>query len=239
MQLQNWVFLAYTVAALGLILWVLRIVRRGRGVKVTDAAILALVLLGLVYDNAMLSLAASFGESTAMEIASYPRYILHGTFTPLLVLFAARCAERMDVPGYRRRELITLWGVFTFATILLGLMGETELHLTPVTEDGVLSYRHLGGGAPIAEILTVIGVLIIGGTMQRYMRWPVIFLGGAQMFVFALFWADDAVIANFGELVLLTSMVWTAQEAVRRVGLEREARRSDALSRRERGQVDA
>lgn len=231
MQFQNWVFLGYTIASLVLLAWVVRTARAGRSVKVTDAAILGLVLLGLVYDNAMLSMAVLFGESTAMEIASYPRYILHGTFTPFLVLFAARCAERMDVPGYRNRATITFWGLFTFATILLGLMGETELHLTPVTEDGVLAYKHLGGGAPIAEILTVIGVLIIGGTMQRYVRWPIIFLGGAQMFVFALFWADNSLIANFGELVLLTSMVWTGQEAVKRTRAEREARKAGARNR--------
>lgn len=136
------------------------------------------------------------------------------------------------MPGYRRREVLTLWGVYTFLTILLGLMGETELHLTPVLEDGVLSYSHLEGGAPIAEILTVMGVLVIGGTMQRYVRWPMIFFGGAQMFVFALFWADESIIANFGELVLLGSMVWTGREAVRRVAREREERRTAALRKR-------
>ena len=40
MELQNWVFVGYTLAALALFGWVLRIVRRGRAVKVTDAAIL-------------------------------------------------------------------------------------------------------------------------------------------------------------------------------------------------------
>jgi hypothetical protein len=228
-------FLVLASASVALFVLVLRILRQGRAVKVGDAGLLIPVLLGLVYDNAMLGLGSLAGESAAMEALSVPRYLMHALFTPLLIIFAALSADRLNVPGYRSRERLTLWGAVAFVAIWVGLIADLiKLHLEPRDADGIFSYAHTAAGPPIAEIITVVSLLIIGGTVQRYARWPWIFLGAAQMFVIAAFFVSNGLLANIGEIVLLSSMVVTGAEAVRRVGLERDSRKRAALDRHAR-----
>ena len=106
--------------------------RQGRAVKVGDVGLLIPVLLGLVYDNLMLGLGSLAGESAVMEALSVPRYLMHALFTPLLIIFAALSADRLDVPGYRSRERLTLWGAVAFVAIWIGLISDlVNLHLEP------------------------------------------------------------------------------------------------------------
>jgi hypothetical protein len=233
-------FLVLAAGAVVLLVLVVRILRQGRAVKVGDVGLLVPVLLGLVYDNLMLGLGGLAGESAVMEALSAPRYLMHALFTPFLIIFAALAADRLDVRGYRSRERLTLWGAVAFVAIWVGLIGDLiQLHLEPRDADGIFSYAHTSAGPPVAEILTVVSLLIIGGTMQRYARWPWIFLGAAQMFVIAAFFVSNGLLANIGELILLSSMVATGAEAVRRVGLERDARRRAALDRHARSRAGA
>jgi hypothetical protein len=219
-----------------------RILRRGRAVKVGDVGLLVPVLLGLVYDNAMLAFGSTLGESALTEALSVPRFVMHALFTPLLIVFAALAADRLDVPGYRSRERLTLWGAVAFVTIWIGLIGDlVNLSLEPRYLEGQFGYAHPSAGPPIAEILTVVSLLIIGGSMQRFARWPWVFLGAAQMFVIAAFFVENGLLANIGEMLLLSSMLVTGAEAVRRVGVEREARKQAALDKhaRSRSQAEA
>jgi hypothetical protein len=57
------------------------------------------------------------------------------------------------------------------------------------------------------------------------------------MFVIAAFFVSNGLLANIGELILLSSMVVTGAEAVRRVGLERDARKKAALDRHARSRT--
>jgi hypothetical protein len=59
------------------------------------------------------------------------------------------------------------------------------------------------------------------------------------MFVIAAFFVSNGLLANIGELILLSSMVVTGAEAVRRVGLERDARKKAALDRHARTRTPA
>lgn len=221
-----------TVGSLALLVLTVRYARMGKVVKVSDLWLLVPVLIGLVYDNAMLAFGTYLGEGRVLEWMSAPRYVLHGLCTPLLVIFAALCADRLDVPGYRDRGRLTLWGAVAFLAMLLGLVGDlVELDLNPVMNDGVLSYKNATSGPPIAEILTVVALLIIGGTMQRYARWPWIFVGAAQMFVLAAFFLENGQLQNVGEIVLLSCCLATGALCVQRVRAERDARRTRALKR--------
>ena len=200
--------------------------------KVGESIVLLVILAGVIYDNLMLAFGGSIlGEGAALEMLSYPRYLLHGLFTPLLIIFCALSADRMDVPGYRKRETLTLWGAVTFFAIWFGLIGDlVNLDIAPATENGLLTYKYAGaGGPPIAEIATVVSMLIIGGAMQRYARWPWIFVSALFMFVVALFFISNGVIANIGELVLLSGGAATAAEAVKRVTAERADKKAAAL----------
>lgn len=225
-------YVVLTAASVGLLVLTVRYARLGKAVKVSDLWILVPVLLGLVYDNTMLAFGTYLGEGSLLEALSAPRYVLHGLCTPLLVIFAALCADRLGVPGYRDRGRLTLWGGVAFFAILLGLIGDlVELDLNPASTDGIVSYKNATSGPPIAEILTVVALLIIGGTIQRYARWPWIFVGAAQMFVLAAFFLENSQLQNIGEIVLLSSCVATGALCVQRVRAERDARRSRALKR--------
>lgn len=111
MDTENFAYMAYMVAAIVLFGLTIRIVARGRKVKVADSAILLFVLVGLMYDNFMLAFGGQIlDEGDVFLWLSVPRYVMHGLFTPLLIMQVALSADRLNVPGYRSRELLTLWG---------------------------------------------------------------------------------------------------------------------------------
>ena len=230
--MDKWAYAAIAVAEVALFVLVFRIWRQGRTVKVGESVILLVILSGVVYDNTLLAFGGQwFGEGQTLEMLSYPRYLLHGLFTPLLIIFCALSADRFNIPGYRRRETLTLWGAVTFVAIWFGLIGDLiNLEIGPGVTNGLLSYKYVGeAGPPIAEIATVMSMLIIGGAMQRYGRWPWVFVSALFMFVVALFFIENGVVANLGELVLLSGGAATAAEAIRRVKIEREERKAQAL----------
>ena len=227
-------FFLIAVAEIALFVATLRILTRSKKVKVGDAWILVILLVGLVYDNLMLAFGTTIGEGDVLRILSQPRYITHALFTPTLILFAALSADRMNIPGYRSRERLTFWGAVTFFAIWYGLFADMAgPHLAPVMDDGLLRYAPDGKQLPpLAVITTVVGLLVIGGAMQRYGRWPWIFVASTTMLIIALFWVDNGLLSNIGELILLSSMVATAAEATRRLALEKAARKEHALGAR-------
>lgn len=230
--MEKWAFAAIALAEVALFIVVLRIWRRGRDVKVGESIVLLVILTGVIYDNVLLAFGGDwFGEGQTLEWLSYPRYLMHGLFTPLLIIFCALSADRLNVPGYRKRETLTIWGAVTFFAIWFGLIGDlVNLEIGPNITDGLLSYKHIGqAGPPIAEIATVVSMLIIGGAMQRHARWPWVFVSALIMFVIAAFFIDNGVLANIGELILLSGGAATAAEAIRRVRIEREEKKSEAL----------
>jgi hypothetical protein len=238
--------LTYFVIAMcqvGLLTYAVMVLRRGRKVKVSDSVILVLVLCSLIYDNMMLAWGTSIGDGDLLKYLSVPRYVTHALLTPMLILFAALSAGRMNVDGYRSREKLTFWGAITFFAIWYGLFADgVTLQLVSVTEDGLLRYAAHHAGAsppPLAVMTTGISLIIIGASMQRFGRWPWLFVGAMAMMIAAIFWADSGVIANIGELMLLTSLVVTGHEAVRRTALERAARKEQALGARRTRTVDA
>ncbi len=227
MHPHNWALFAYTLASLALVAVLVVTIRRGWAYGIRVSILPLLVTIGLAYDNALLTFGASWGESAALEAASYPRYLMHAVFTPLLVLYAARVAQRWDVTGFRSRRSLAIWAGLTAGIVALGLSGEIGMHLTPVTTDGILSYKHLDGAPPFAEIATITALIVNGIMVARQARWPWILVGAAQMFVVAAAAASNAIITNLGEILLLTSMALTAREVVRRAAGSADATASD------------
>lgn len=231
---ENFAYAGYLVASLALTVATVRIVARGRKVKVVDSAILFFVLGGLIYDNFMLAFGGLiFDEGSLFLGLSIPRYLMHGLFTPLLIMQAALSADRLNVPGYRSRELLTLWGGTTFLAVFLGLSGEIDLPLGYDTSGGAIAYRLTkDAGPPLAEIITVFSMVVIGIAMARYVRLWWMLICSSTMLLFALFWIDNGVIANLGEIILLTGCVVTGWYAVKAMEVERDTKRQQALATR-------
>lgn len=231
-------YLAIAAAEFALFVYVLRLLKRGRKVKIGDAIILAPLLLALVYDNFMLGIGDWVGEGELHRLLSGPRYITHALMTPLLLVFAALCADRMKVPGFHNnRDKLTVWAGIAFFIIWYGLWNDL-VHMelgwdTTGTAGG--RYAHHGHvGPPIPVMVTGLGLILIGAAIQRYARSPWVVLSSINMLVFIMF-IENGVIINVGEFLLLAGLVATGTEAVRRYEVDKAARRDAALAgRRER-----
>jgi hypothetical protein len=234
MTLDALMFTLYAALALGMFITCIYWTRRGRKVKVTDTIIPAIVLISLVYDNFMLGFGGQlFEQGDLFENLSIPRYYLHGLLTPLLILHLALSGDRMNLPGYRSRTVLTLWGFTTFIAIFLGISSELDLRLEYVVKEGVAGYSLAkAGGPPLAEIITVFSMLVIGMAMQRYARWPWAMLGSASILVIVVLWLDNSVAVNLGELMLLAGSTATGAYAVVCTERERADKKAAALAKR-------
>jgi hypothetical protein len=228
-------YLLVAAAELALFFYVLRLLKRGRKVKIGDAIILAPLLLALVYDNTMLGIGDWLGESEAHRLLSGPRYITHAMMTPLLLVFATLCADRLGVPGFRNnREKLTVWGGIAFFIIWYGLWNDL-VHMElgwDTSGDAGGRYAHHGHvGPPIPVMVTGLGLILIGASIQRHARTPWVVLSSVNMLLFIMF-IDNGVIINVGELLLLLGLVATGTVAISRYEKDKAARREAALAGR-------
>lgn len=178
-------------------------------------AVLAVLTVGLAYDNGAVAVGALLGYGDALEAVNVPRYWIHALFTPVLIVVGALLARSLGVP-VGRPALIGA-GALTVALIAVGVVTEAMgLHLAPETYADALRYVHAEpGGPPLAAIATIVVLIVIGAFVWRRAGLPWLFAGGVAMFVaagvgFAHFW-----ISNLGELVLQTGIVATLVRAAR------------------------
>ena len=232
-------YAVFTVSSIVLFALTLKIVRSGRKVKVSDSAILLFILVGLIYDNFMLGFGSQFfQEGTTFLVMSVPRYLMHGLFTPLLIVQVALSCYRLNVPGYRSRGVLTMWGATAFIAIFIGLVADVGLELGFTTIGGVWSYKPISElGPPLAEIITVVSMIAMGIQLTRFVRWPWVLVASSVMFYIAAFYNSNGVLANLGEQILLSGCVATGAYAVKAATKEREAKRLEAISRKRGSKV--
>jgi hypothetical protein len=218
-----WLYIAYTllhVTLVGLLL------RCWPGRPAFGWMILALIALGLVYDNAVLALGGLIGFGPALEALSGLRFLLHALLTPLLCLYAVELLPRAEV-----RQAVVLRaryaaGALTLALISFGLMVEyLALRLAPARLNGVTRYmavdRH---GPPIPAIAATLVLIGVGGVLWRRAGWPWLALGALVMFGGSAAAASASpVIASAMEVVLLASLVATERWVQSRPAAEEAA----------------
>jgi hypothetical protein len=136
--------------------------------------------------------------------------------------------------------VLTLWGFTTFIAVFLGVSAELDLRLEYVVKEGVAGYAHAGqGGPPLAEVITVFSMLVIGMAMQRYARWPWAMLGSAAILAIVILWLDNGVAVNLGELMLLAGSTSTGAYAVVCAERERAEKKAAALAKKKSRSVPA
>ena len=166
-------YLCFAGAYLVLLVWgTVLLARRGHP---TSSDLVLLVVLGLVYDNAILGFGAMIGEGAALEVANGARFWLHALATPLLVLVAWGILVRASV-RWAARPLSVVVAIL----ITLGLMAyeivvaASQIALEPVREYGSLSYddSNAASGPPLMVLVVAAALLVAGiGTWIRQ-RWP-------------------------------------------------------------------
>lgn len=205
-------FLGFTIAYLALFAWALvLVVRRGRP-RVSDLALL--VLLGLVYDNAVLGLGSFIGEGTPLETANGARFWLHALLTPLLVLVAWDMMRRAGVRWARTRWAGVAAMVVTVALMAYEIaVGAIPMRLAPERKHGVLSYANENApdGPPVMVLVVAAALLLAGILLWARTHWPWLAIGTGLMVIgsaIPIRIPSDAA-TNAFELILLISVVLT------------------------------
>ena len=221
----------YVMVHLGVFLWCLNLVRAYRA---PGAAIIALIAVGLVYDNLIISLGTTIGIGPLLQNLSWPRFAMHALLTPFMIIAVTQIA----IAGGVRWAASLGWRVI--AWLLVGAMaiyGAYEhligLQTFPACFDGILRYTtnlspsHFcfegqeavtGAGPPIPSIVGNIITLAVGVTLWRSHGWPWLAAGALVMFAAAGVPISTYGMAasNGGEAVLMLSFVATINRFARK-----------------------
>ncbi|WP_420630140.1 hypothetical protein [Candidatus Leptofilum sp.] len=175
--------------------------------------ILPLVSAALVYDNFVIGLGLSIGEGSTLEALNSVRFISHALFTPLLSLYGLRLSRNAGLDWSWRKNGATAVYVIVGALVLLGIyLDIISLTLEPIAEGGTLRYVNTGWeGPPITAIMTMAVLLFIGFSMIVTTRWVWLLFGSLTMFIISGFAATLGIVANFGEILLIVSLIATAR----------------------------
>lgn len=221
-------FFGFSVAYLALLVWgLMQLSARRR----TDAAALPLlVVLGLIYDNAIIGTGRWLGEGPLLEGLSLGRFWIHAIVTPLLVVWAWHACRRAGA-----RWAATTVGAVLAVAFAVGLMVLeyvtvlAGLQIAANEEYGVLSYSAEGGaqGPPLMVLFVAAALLVAGIVVLVKQKSPVLLIGTALMTVGSgvPIPVESGAITNAFELVLLISILWTTG---RQDSLERQRDRRNA-----------
>jgi hypothetical protein len=218
------VFCLYSLAHFSTVVFAVRILRR---YSAPGAAIIALLSLGLVYDNGLIALGSSIGIGATLETLSWPRFILHALVTPLMIVAVVQIAVAGGVRWLDSRAAWTGVWLLIAAMIGSGVYELTLLELQPACFSGITRYtssaspaqfcfegqQSLAGlGPPIPSILAVFLIIGFGVALWRRKRWPWFGLGGLQMLLAAAvpFSQFGLIPGNGGEVILQFAFVATA-----------------------------
>ncbi|WP_163527255.1 hypothetical protein [Halobacillus ihumii] len=200
--------LAYTI----LLMLAIRIFRNH---NVFSILLLLPVIVGLIYDNGVISAGRFIGEGPFLESLNLARYWIHAFFTPLLVLYAWKTLEQAEVQwaskNWARISAFLLTAVLILMelfTVVIGLNIEARL------EYGVLSYSSTepSSGPPIMVLVVSVVLLASSLIIWRRQKWIWFFIGSFIMIVGSAIQlpVDSGAITNFFELVLIGSLLSTA-----------------------------
>lgn len=202
-------FFFFTGAYLFLLVWAL-----GRQREWNSMSVLYLVLLGLIYDNAIIAVGRFIGEGALLENLSIWRFWSHAFFTPLLALFAWGTLHHAGVEWARKKAVFYGALLFTAALVVLEIVLETwGLVIEPVWEYGVLRYTSAeeGGGPPVMVLLVIVPLLAAGAVLWKRIGWKWMLVGAVLMTIGSAvpIPIESSAATNAFELILLFTLVLT------------------------------
>ena len=201
----------FALIQLALGIWAVALYRRRRSV---GAFTVALPIVLLVWDNAVVALGAAMGEGALLRLLSYPRFAGHALLTPIWIVTAFEFGRRAGVPWLQSRSSrIAEWSLYGVMVLLGVIRSLVLLDMQPVSQAELVYYTNKGGfpGPPIPALVMVLVVIVIGFALLRRLGWPWMLAGGVVMFVAAAvptsavgFW-----VSNTGEVALSLALVLT------------------------------
>lgn len=160
---------------------------------------LAVLLLGLIYDNSILALGNYLVSTDYFVSVSLPRFILHATILPFLILYSFSCMKGANVPISQHKISLAIAFVLTGIALIYGIWVEIlGLELIAIETYGHWRMTHAHGGAPIATIASNALAIVAGMFVWRTSRIAWLFIGSLVIFVMNM-------VAAGHEWVFLTS----------------------------------
>ena len=221
--MATFIFATYAVAHFATAVFAFRILKR---YSAPGALIVAILSIGLIYDNSLIALGATIGLGDTLEMLSYPRFFLHAVVTPFMIVAVVQVSIASGIEWLNTRAAwIGIW-TLTAAMVGYGLYELTILELQPACFGGIERYTSSaspaqycfegqqtlpGTGPPIPSILAVFLIMGFGAVMWKRHSWPWFALGGFQMLLAAAvpFSQFGLVPGNGGEVILQFAFVST------------------------------
>ena len=218
------IFALYAISHFAVVVFALRILSR---YSAPGALLIAILSIGLVYDNGLIALGSYIGLGDTLEMLSLPRFYMHALITPLMIIAVVQVAIASGISWLNTRAAWTTIWVLTLAMIGYGIYELTILNLQPACFHGIVRYTSSaspaqfcfegqvsqpGLGAPIPSIVAVFLIMGFGAVMWKRHKWPWFILGGVQMLLAAAvpFCQYGLVPGNGGEVILQFAFISTA-----------------------------
>ncbi|MEU4423809.1 hypothetical protein AB0F81_24525 [Actinoplanes sp. NPDC024001] len=174
--------------------------------------LLILVVLALIWDNAVLATGATLGEGDALHALSLPRFWTHALLVPLLIMVGVGLGRGHGLRLLGGRATPAAFGVLTLLLIAVGARDDILLlDLEPTRYADTLRYTNAASdGPPIPAIVTILVLVGIGVALLVRARRPWLLAGAVVMFVAAGAGASMLWLSNLGELALILGVWLTA-----------------------------
>lgn len=220
----------FAIIHLAVAFWGIRL----RG-KVNQWALLALMAtaLGLAYDNSVVAFGPLLGMGDILKNLSFFRFVIHAFLTPTMLLVAWYIGKNQGLKLPNSTIMIGVTLILIAVGTWQGLIG---IDLQPACHNDTLRYAERlsesqlctnydypedilerKGMPPIASILTIIGVAIIGGMVWRKTGWAWLCVAAVVMFIAAAIptSALGLWVGNGGEVVLVLGMMASLAQVAR------------------------
>ena len=209
------------MTAIYLVFFVLLLRRFRQGTEHKILLLMAGLTFGLLYDAFVLTLGAFLADSRVLKTLSYPRYILHGALTPLLLSI---CVEALNA----RKTLVRAVGTVTALLMIAGAVAGCRVKLKSLEYAGITRYITDSERSPawadrLLRLLSIAPTLalIAGGVVLWKKRGDKeLALGGLLMFVFSAIgpatghMEENFLFSMFGELGMLLSFWLYAKKTI-------------------------
>ncbi len=175
------------------------------------------IIVGLIYNNLVLSIGRWIGAGDLLEMLSMFRNLLHVLLTPTLVFVALDILRRIRVDWSEYLSTRIIYNLYTFSLTVAGVFTEILwINLEPVEINGIIAYVSDSSNTRLSysSFLTLIPLLISGIMVWKRLRWPILIFGvllalggGVLNFIYGSMSLGSAF-----ELILMASLVVTEQK---------------------------
>lgn len=195
------------------------------------ALAVAIICAGMAYDNFAVAVGRFIGYGDVLMAINVPRYWIHALFVPMLILIAGVLVYRLGVRQIGSRGTVIAGSVLVAMLLVIGIITDiVRLDLKPEDTGDALRYVNEGAsGPPVAAVVTVLALIVLGGMAWRYGYFKWLLVGALIMLVAAAAGTAVVWLGNLGELALMISLLAT----MAKVGDREDDLRAEAAAKEE------